>query len=64
MMWFIERMGMIFAKKHSSKEQKLKYHERYVTMQKIGSVVDLMKSIENRLSDYSLSVMPAVGCKI
>lgn len=55
MMWFIERMGMIFAKKHSFKEQKLKRHERYETRLRIGRIVDLMKSTENRLSEYSLS---------
>lgn len=54
-MWFIERMGMIFAKEHSFKEQKLENHERYVARLKPGSTSDLMKSIEDRLADYALS---------
>lgn len=54
-MWFIDRMGMIFAKEHSFKEQKLENHERYVARLKPGSVADLMKSIEDRLADYALS---------
>ena len=54
-MWFIERMGMIFAKEHIFKGQKLKSYERYIARLKPGSVADLMKSIEDRLADYALS---------
>ena len=54
-MWFIERMGMIFAKEHIFKGQKLKSCERYIARLKPGSVAELMKSIEDRLADYALS---------
>lgn len=54
-MWFIDRMGMIFAKEHIFKGQKLKSHERYIARLKPGNVADLMKSIEDRLADYALS---------
>lgn len=54
-MWFIDRMGMIFAKEHSFKEQKLESHERYVARLKPSSTADLMKFIEDRLADYVLS---------
>lgn len=53
--WLIDRMGMIFAKEHSFKEQKLENHERYVARLKPSSTSDLMKSIEDRLADYALS---------
>lgn len=54
-MWFIERMGIIFAKEHIFKWQKLKSCERYIARLKPGSVAELMKSIEDRLADYALS---------
>ena len=54
-MWFIDRMGMIFAKEHSFKERKLTSDERYMARLKPGSTADLMKSIEERLAEYALS---------
>ena len=54
-MWFIDRMGMIFAKEHCFKEQKLTNNERYLARLKPGSTADLMMSIEERLADYALS---------
>ena len=54
-MWFIDRMGMIFAKEHGFKEQTLTSIERYTARLKPGSTADLMQSIEDRLADYSLS---------
>lgn len=54
-MWFIDRMGMIFAKEHIFKEQKLTGDERYLARLKPGSTADLMRSIEERLADYALS---------
>ena len=54
-MWFIDRMGMIFAKEHCFKEQKLTNDERYLARLKPGSTADLMKSIEERLAEYALS---------
>lgn len=59
-MWFIDRMGMIFAKEHIFKEQKLTGDERYLARLKPGSTADLMKSIEERLAEYALS--DDVGC--
>lgn len=54
-MWFIDRMGMIFAKEHCFKEQKLTNDERYLARLKPGSTAELMKSVEDRLADYALS---------
>ena len=54
-MWFIDRMGMIFAKEHMFKEQGLLGNERYVARLKPGSTADLMKSIEDRLAEYAWS---------
>ena len=54
-MWFIDRMGMIFAKEHCFKEQKLTNDERYLARLKPGSTADLMKSVEERLAEYALS---------
>ncbi len=54
-MWFIDRMGMIFAKEHTFKVQGLSGDERYVARLKSGSTADLMKSIEDRLAEYALS---------
>ena len=54
-MWFIERIGLIFSKEYSFKEQKLSSNERYVARLKSGSTVDLMKTIEDKLADYALS---------
>ena len=54
-MWFIDRIGMIFAKEHCFKEQKLTNDERYLARLKPGSTADLMKSIEERLAEYALS---------
>lgn len=54
-MWFIDRMGMIFAKEHLFKEQGLSGNERYVARLKPGGTADLMKSIEDRLAEYAWS---------
>lgn len=54
-MWFIDRIGMVFAKEHCFKEQNMTSAERYVARLKPGSTADLMRSIEDRLADYALS---------
>ncbi len=54
-MWFIDRMGMIFAKEHMFKVQRLSGYDRYLARLKPGGTADLMKSIEDRLAEYALS---------
>ena len=54
-MWFIDRIGMVFANEHCFKEQNMTSAERYVARLKPGSTADLMRSIEDRLADYALS---------
>ncbi len=54
-MWFIDRMGMIFAKEHTFKERKLSSNDRYEARLKPGSTAELMKSIEDRLAEYAWS---------
>ncbi len=41
-MWFIDRIGMFFAKGHCFKAQKLENHEKCVARLKPGSTSDLM----------------------
>ena len=54
-MWFIDRMGMIFAKEHIFKGQGLSGNDRYEARLKAGGTADMMKSIEDRLAEYALS---------
>lgn len=54
-MWFIDRMGMIFAKEHIFKGQGLSGNDRYEARLKPGGTADMMKSIEDRLAEYALS---------
>lgn len=54
-MWFIDRMGMIFAREHIFKEQGVTGYDRYIARLKPGSTADLMRSIEDRLAEYALS---------